>query len=193
MIDSQRWLWIAGVLLLGWLLYLLHPILSPFLIGVLLAYMGDPLVDRFERWKLSRTWGVVAVFALFTLIITALVLVLVPMLEQTPLSYIQQKWRQRPLTTKRRGALGQSVFASCVWCSTGNTGEVTRERVGWYITKGCSRDPPAAWEPLRVTIHKVHTHPVFVPWGSWEVVPAKGTCGVWAARIWQLATWQNIR
>jgi predicted PurR-regulated permease PerM len=80
MIESQRWLWIAGVLLLGWLLYLLQPILSPFLIGVLLAYMGDPLVDRCERWKLSRTWGVVAVFALIGLVMAILLLVLVPML-----------------------------------------------------------------------------------------------------------------
>ncbi|HBX57569.1 AI-2E family transporter [Pseudomonas sp. UBA2684] len=80
MIDSPRWLWIAGLLLLGWLLYLLHPILSPFLIGVLLAYLGDPLVDRLERWKLSRTWGVVVVFALFSLLMAILLLVLVPML-----------------------------------------------------------------------------------------------------------------
>ncbi|MNQ57310.1 pheromone autoinducer 2 transporter [compost metagenome] len=80
MIDSRRWLWIAGLLLLGWLLYLLQPILSPFLIGVLLAYLGDPLVDRLERWKLSRTWGVIVVFALFSLILAVLLLVLVPML-----------------------------------------------------------------------------------------------------------------
>ncbi|WP_339414327.1 AI-2E family transporter [Pseudomonas sp. EA_35y_Pfl2_R5] len=80
MIDSHRWIWIVGALLLGGLLYLLAPILSPFLIGILLAYLGDPLVDRLERWKLSRTWGVVVVFALFTLVLVILLLVLVPML-----------------------------------------------------------------------------------------------------------------
>ncbi|WP_439861377.1 AI-2E family transporter [Pseudomonas sp. MBLB4136] len=80
MIDSRRWLWIAGLLLLGWLLYLLHPILTPFLMGVLLAYLGDPLVDRLERWKLSRTWGVILVFVLFGLILALMLLVLVPML-----------------------------------------------------------------------------------------------------------------
>ena len=58
MTDSTRWLWMAGLFLLGWLLYLLHPILSPFLIGILLAYLGDPLVDRLERHRLSRTGGV---------------------------------------------------------------------------------------------------------------------------------------
>lgn len=80
MTDSRRWLWLGGVLLLCWLLYLLHPILSPFLIGMLLAYLGDPLVDRLERLGLSRTWGVVAAFTLFSLILLALLLVLVPML-----------------------------------------------------------------------------------------------------------------
>ncbi|AYC32161.1 AI-2E family transporter [Pseudomonas cavernae] len=77
---SRHWFGLVGLLLLGWLLYLLHPILSPFLIGVLLAYMGDPLVDRLERWKLSRTWAVVVVFALFSLMLLVLLLVLVPML-----------------------------------------------------------------------------------------------------------------
>lgn len=80
MIDSRRWLWTAGLLLLAWLLYLLSPILSPFLIGVLLAYLGDPLVDRLERCKLSRTWAVIVVFGLFSLVLVLMLLVLLPML-----------------------------------------------------------------------------------------------------------------
>ena len=67
-IPTSRWLWLAALLLLGWLVYQLSPILSPFLVGILLAYLGDPLVDRLERWKLSRTWGVILVFALFLLL-----------------------------------------------------------------------------------------------------------------------------
>jgi len=78
--HTNRWLWLAALLLLGWLVYQLSPILSPFLVGILLAYLGDPLVDRLERWKLSRTWGVILVFALFTLLCMLLLLVLVPML-----------------------------------------------------------------------------------------------------------------
>jgi predicted PurR-regulated permease PerM len=82
MTDMRRWFWLGAVLLFCAFVYLLHPILSPFLIALLLAYMGDPLVDRLEKFKLSRTLSVALVFAFFTLIVMAALLVLVPMLAK---------------------------------------------------------------------------------------------------------------
>src|SRR5471030_31939 len=82
MADTRRWFWLGGVVLLCVFVWLLHPILTPFLVALLLAYLFDPLVDRLEKFGLSRTWGVVTVFALFTLIFTALLLVLVPLLAK---------------------------------------------------------------------------------------------------------------
>ncbi|MBF8723588.1 MULTISPECIES: AI-2E family transporter [Pseudomonas] len=82
MIDMRRWAWLGVALLVAVLLYCLHNILSPFLVGILLAYLADPLVDRLERLGLSRTWGVVVVFSLFALLFLALLLVLVPMLAK---------------------------------------------------------------------------------------------------------------
>ena len=76
MTDMRRWIWLGAALLFAVLLYSLHNILAPFLIGILLAYLADPLVDRLERLGLSRTWGVVVVFSLFTLLFMALLLVL---------------------------------------------------------------------------------------------------------------------
>ncbi len=69
---------ILGLVLLTF--YQLLPILSPFLVSILLAYMGDPVVDLLERYKLSRTWGVVVVFVVLSLIMTVLLLVLIPMI-----------------------------------------------------------------------------------------------------------------
>lgn len=46
MIELRRWIWLGAALLIAVLLYLLHNILSPFLVGILLAYLADPLVDR---------------------------------------------------------------------------------------------------------------------------------------------------
>lgn len=62
------------------LVYLLQPILTPFLVGIALAYLGDPLVDRLERAGLGRTIGVFVVFAVFLTILVLAVLILVPLL-----------------------------------------------------------------------------------------------------------------
>ncbi len=78
--DSRSWLGLVALILLGWLIHQLQPVLMPFLVGLLFAYLGDPLVDRLEVRGLSRTWGVVAVFAAFTLILLLMLLVLVPLL-----------------------------------------------------------------------------------------------------------------
>ncbi len=64
------------------LLYLLQPILMPFVVGALIAYLGDPLVDRLEAHKLGRTAGVALVFLLFTVVLVVVVVVALPLLLQ---------------------------------------------------------------------------------------------------------------
>tara|TARA_R110000764_G_scaffold57112_2_gene124389 strand:+ start:269 stop:1378 length:1110 start_codon:yes stop_codon:yes gene_type:complete len=80
MTSDYRWYWAAGFLAVMVLVYLLQPILSPFLIGMLLAYLGDPLVDRLEARGLSRTLGVVLVFAVATTVLVVALIILIPML-----------------------------------------------------------------------------------------------------------------
>ena len=70
---------LAGVGALGWLVYLLAPILTPFVGAALLAYVGDPLVDRLQRLRLSRTMAVLVVFVLLILVVSAMVLLVVPL------------------------------------------------------------------------------------------------------------------
>ena len=89
MADSRRWVWWGVGLGFALFVYFLHPILTPFLVAIVLAYMFDPVVDRLERAGLSRTWGVVAVFTLFTLILMTLLLVLVPLLAKQLLKLYQ--------------------------------------------------------------------------------------------------------
>ncbi|MFK8067691.1 MAG: AI-2E family transporter [Gammaproteobacteria bacterium] len=80
--DSQKWFMLAVLVFSGWLVYLLAPVLTPFLISALLAYLGDPLVDRLEARKFSRTLGVVVVFFVMLLISVILLLVMIPLLEK---------------------------------------------------------------------------------------------------------------
>ncbi|MBO6556931.1 MAG: AI-2E family transporter [Pseudomonadales bacterium] len=61
------------------LIYFLQPILAPFLAGIVLGYLGDPIVDRLETYKLPRSVGVIVVFLVFGVIIGAAVLVILPL------------------------------------------------------------------------------------------------------------------
>ena len=80
----SRWPWVLGLLAaLGLVLFLLEPILLPFVLGALIAYLGDPLVDLLEERNLGRTLGVCIVFVLFgTLIVTALIVAVPNLIEQ---------------------------------------------------------------------------------------------------------------
>ncbi|HEY0635167.1 MAG TPA: AI-2E family transporter [Gammaproteobacteria bacterium] len=80
--DSRKWYWLAIALVAGGLLYLLAPVLTPFLVAALLAYMGNPLVNRLERSRISRTWAVVMVFAALSLLLVLLLLIFIPLLER---------------------------------------------------------------------------------------------------------------
>lgn len=80
--DSQRWFVLAGLILTGWLLYLLAPVLTPFFIAALLAYLGDPVVDWLVSRGASRTIATALVVALIVVVIVLLPLLLVPVVHK---------------------------------------------------------------------------------------------------------------
>lgn len=79
--TSLRTNWLIAIALVGWLLYLLAPVLTPFVAAALLAYIGDPLADRLQRLKLPRTLAVVAVFILTFLMLGLLILLVGPLIR----------------------------------------------------------------------------------------------------------------
>jgi predicted PurR-regulated permease PerM len=78
----RRLQWAALGLGVFWLIWLLAPILSPFVFALMLAWLGDPLVDRLERAGRSRNTAVTLVFTMMALIVLAGLLILVPLIER---------------------------------------------------------------------------------------------------------------
>ena len=74
--------WLIAIALTGWVLYLLAPILTPFVAAALFAYLGDPLADRLERLRLPRSLAVVVVFLLTIALLALLVLLVGPLVQQ---------------------------------------------------------------------------------------------------------------
>ncbi len=73
----------------GWLIYLLAPILTPFAVAALFAYLGDPITDWLERRGLGRTLAVTVVFLTLSLLVVAFGLLLIPLLEGQILRLIE--------------------------------------------------------------------------------------------------------
>ena len=78
--TSPRIFWFGVLVFLLVLIYLLKPILMPFLVAMILAYLGDPLVDRLESLRINRMLAVTMVFVGFGLVVVLGGLVLVPVL-----------------------------------------------------------------------------------------------------------------
>jgi predicted PurR-regulated permease PerM len=76
----MQWLAVAVVLLA--LLYLLGPILAPFVAAAILAYICNPLVGRLCGWKVPRTLAVLLVMLGLLLLFVVLLLIMLPLLEK---------------------------------------------------------------------------------------------------------------
>jgi predicted PurR-regulated permease PerM len=79
--DQRRWQWLILFVLGCAVIWLLSPILTPFVLSALLAWLGNPLVQRLERSGRSRNTAVLIVFGLMTLMIVLALLLLIPLLE----------------------------------------------------------------------------------------------------------------
>jgi len=81
MSESVKWYWLTLAVLVVFLLWLLSPVLMPFVSAALLAYLGDPVVDRLEARKVPRGLAVTIVFIFIFTILILLPIVLLPALE----------------------------------------------------------------------------------------------------------------
>lgn len=81
MSSNARWQLLAAIVIFSVLIYHLAPILTPFATAALFAYLGDPAADRLEARGFSRTFSVALVFLAMLLTVTAVLLVLIPMIE----------------------------------------------------------------------------------------------------------------
>ncbi|MEO6173389.1 MAG: AI-2E family transporter, partial [Arenimonas sp.] len=80
--DQRRWRWLALLVLAAGLIWLLSPILTPFVLSALLAWLGNPMVLRLEKAGRSRNTAVVIVFVLMSLILALTLILLIPLLEE---------------------------------------------------------------------------------------------------------------
>jgi predicted PurR-regulated permease PerM len=72
------------------LLWLLQPVLLPFVASAAIAYVFDPSVRRLERWGMSRTLATSVVICLFFFALAGAIAVLAPVLQRQLVGLVQR-------------------------------------------------------------------------------------------------------
>jgi predicted PurR-regulated permease PerM len=80
--TSRRWQLFAIAAVIVYLIWLLAPVLMPFAVAAMLAYLGDPLADRLERLGLNRNLAATIVFAVLLVVVVGVLLLLIPLISR---------------------------------------------------------------------------------------------------------------
>jgi predicted PurR-regulated permease PerM len=78
----RRWQLLAIAAVIVYLIWLLSPVLMPFAVAAMLAYLGDPLADRLERLGLGRAWAATIVFMVLMIVLVGVLLLLIPLIAR---------------------------------------------------------------------------------------------------------------
>ena len=85
----NKFLIICLILLGGGLLYLLAPILLPFIAGALIAYLCTPLVNKLVHYRVPHLLAVIIVFSVIFTVIALLIFLLIPALVQKQMATLK--------------------------------------------------------------------------------------------------------
>lgn len=133
-LTNRSFLYLVVAACVGYLLYLLSPILTPFLFAAALAYLFDPLADRLEAHRIGRTWATVLVLLGSILILGLLLLILTPLLQAQARMLVAQlpklvEWAQSGLLPWLQTRFGIDLMTGQAEIMTwlkGHVGELTK-------------------------------------------------------------------
>jgi predicted PurR-regulated permease PerM len=75
---ARNLMWLAIILFTLWFLNSVSPILAPFIVSMIFAYMLNPVVDLFQSWKIPRWVSSLVLILLFITGITLLLFFVLP-------------------------------------------------------------------------------------------------------------------
>ena len=87
--ERQVVFWIAASAVLVFCLWILGDVLLPFVVGMALAYLFNPLANRLQRYGMPRMVAAFLIIGVFVLVLVMLVLVFAPLIGGQLVSFIQ--------------------------------------------------------------------------------------------------------
>ncbi|HEX8167502.1 MAG TPA: AI-2E family transporter [Beijerinckiaceae bacterium] len=136
--QRQVAFWIAALVVTILALYVLRDILLPFVAGLALAYLLDPVADRLEKAGVGRLGATIVILVVFVLVFVLLLVLVVPLLFHQTEALIdrmpQYVARLQQLAVERGGRLferfgGPDALANMQT----SVGDVLRQGTAWML------------------------------------------------------------
>lgn len=124
--------WLISFALFALFVYLFSPILLPFVAGMALAYLLDPVADRLEALGLPRLGATIVILVLFVLAFVLILLLLLPILGNQLAAFLEAF----PNLISSLQELITSGFGSRVFEMLGIGGNELKANVGSLLGEG---------------------------------------------------------
>lgn len=137
---SRPWrVWLAGLIIFCVLVWLLRSILAPFLVGIAIAYICDPAVERLDRSRRLPRWvGTIIVLSGFLVIALAVLLVIAPVLQRQLAAFLADVPTYVEMATERLQPIWaqfrEELTREEVQRLTEAAGSYAGDALGWLLT-----------------------------------------------------------
>ena len=82
--------WFVIVVAFGMMVFLLRDMLLPFVVGMAVAYLTDPLADKLEAWGLSRAMATTVITLIFFVVVIVALLLIVPLVTGQVIGLVER-------------------------------------------------------------------------------------------------------
>ena len=124
------YMWFVIFFVFFYLLYLLRSVLMPFVAGILLAYLLDPMVDKLQRLKLSRLWATLVVCFMVVIIVLPALGLFLGMLENQIALLLQATPKYLGLIMEKIRPILQELAEKFPDLKGGNVEEMVKGNIG---------------------------------------------------------------
>jgi predicted PurR-regulated permease PerM len=130
--------WAITILVFVLVLWLLHGVLLPFVAGMTLAYLLDPLANRLERAGVNRVVAALLIVGVFVVAFVVLIILMAPILANQLAGLIAKLpgyvSRLQELVTDPHREWLSKLVGEGVYDAHASTGELVKEGVSWLAT-----------------------------------------------------------
>jgi predicted PurR-regulated permease PerM len=137
-LTRQMTFWVVALVIAALAMWLLRGILLPFVAGMALAYLLDPVANRLERLGINRLVATLLIIGVFIVSLLLLFILFAPVIGSQLAAFIQKGpdyvTRLQSLVTDPNRTWLRKLIGTGITDSSSSTGDLVKDAMGWLAT-----------------------------------------------------------